>query len=195
MFLTQTNSDIMSSKTEGEDEMSDWTTLECPECKAPTPRLSEIWLMGKGNVSIKGIMTCTRCGKEWPFHMVENCLRQIDIGLPGEQSRNLTSEVPDGIKEDIREAERANYAQCHKAAAAMCRRALQLALIDKGIEDKPLSQMISDATGLFDKKTFAMAISVKGFGDIGAHRKEKIEPEDATIAIYMTVKMLNELFC
>ena len=109
----------------------------------------------------------------------------------------MNPSVPDDIKEDIQEAERANYGQCHKACVTMCRRALQLSLIDKGIEDKPLGQMLEEAKGikkLLTDETYGLAKSIKHFGDIGAHRKETIDPEVARLVIYATVRMLNEIF-
>ena len=153
-----------------------------------------ITLMCDGPVSMKGIMKCLACKHEWPFATEHDHLQHLGIALPGEQSNRLHTTVPSDIREDVQEAERANYNQCYKACVTMCRRALQLALIDKDIKDKPLSVMLDDAEGILDEKTFAIAKSIKGFGDIGAHRRELLEPEDTSIVIYMTVKMLNELF-
>jgi len=79
----------------------------------------------------------------------------------------------------------------------MCRRALQLALIDKDIEDKPLSKMLKEAKTpkkLLDDDIYNLATSIKGFGDIGVHRREKLEPQEVNMVIYATVRMLNELF-
>ncbi len=42
--------------------------------------------------------------------------------------------------------------------------------------------------------TYNLATSIKGFGDITIHREEEIEPEEAKLVIYATVRMLNELF-
>ena len=166
---------------------------ECPGGRSPGLLQLEV----AGGFGIKGILSCLGCGHDRSIAMEVSphgtYLQEVAC-LVGEQSKELASSVPKDIKDDIQEAERAHFAQCFKACVTMCRRALQLALIDKGIKDKPLSKMIADAKDLFNEKTLTMAISIKGFGDIGAHRKEKIEPEDARIAIYMTVKMLNELF-
>lgn len=76
----------------------------------------------------------------------------------------------------------------------MCRRALQLALIDKGIKDKPLGQMIEEAKDLLEENTFALTKPIKGYGDIGAHRREILEPQEVGMVIYLAVKMLNEVF-
>jgi len=172
--------------------MSDWTTLKCAKCHG-----DDIRLMCKGAATITGILKCgnSSCNNEHPFTMVNNYLQEFLPNLPVEVSQNLNAAIPDDIIADIKEAERAEYLQCHKAAATMCRRALQIGLIDKGVSDKPLSGMIEDAKtqGLLDDKTYILAKSIKGFGDIGAHRNETLERGDIQMLIHLTVKMLNEL--
>jgi len=122
-------------------------------------------------------------------------IRKLDTALPILQSDKLASDVSPDIREDVKEAERCHYHQCYKACVTMCRRALQLSLIDKGIEDKPLGKMLEDAhkvKKLLTDDTYTQAKSIKHFGDIGAHRQEAIEPEVARLVIYTTVLMLNE---
>ena len=190
------NNDIIPSKTEGEEEMPEPTYIHCPICKDKTSREAQITLMCNGPVGMRGIMKCLRCQHEWPFTMERNCLQQIDTALPGEQSSRLNPSVPEDIKEDIKEAERAYYAQCYKACVAMCRRALQLALIDKNIKDNRLSAMLEEAnkTNLLNGETYIAAKSIKVYGDIGTHRREYLDPRDINMAIYIAVKMLNEMF-
>jgi len=68
--------------------------------------------------------------------------------------------------------------------------------LDKGIPDKALSKMVEEAKdkGLLEQRTFDLATSIKGYGDIGVHRKEQLEPKEVELVIYATVRMLNELF-
>jgi len=47
---------------------------------------------------------------------------------------------------------------------------------------------------LIEQKIFDLAMSIKGFGDIGVHRKEELEPQEVNMVIHATVRMLNELF-
>jgi len=187
--------DIIVQKQREEEEMPQIIKLNCPECDKRGEQ-NKVSLMCDGDFSIKGIMQCLRCQHERPIIMAKDCLQALSIALPGEQSSNLHSSVPLDIKEDVREAERANYAQCYKSCVTMCRRALQLALLDKEIKDGPLSRMLDDAVknNLLDPTTFNLATSIKGYGDIGTHRKEQLEPEEVRTVIYMVVKMLNELF-
>jgi hypothetical protein len=197
MSIKSINDDIMPLKPEGEEDMADWTTLKCARCHG-----AEIWLMCKCQAqaygaTISGILKCgnPNCQNEHPFTMVNNSIQEFLPGLPVIGSQNLNTLVSQDIKDDIKEAERAEYMQCHKAAATMCRRALQIALVEKQIPDKPLSQMLEDAekTGLLDDKTYILSTAIKGLGDIGAHRKEVLERGDIQTLIHVTVKMLNEL--
>ena len=184
---------IIALKKEGEQEM---TELLCPICRE-THSDAQFVVRCTGQSKLWGIIQCTRCLHEMPFSMYHDHIQQLDIALPGVQSDQLNSLVMPDIKEDLQEAERCNYHQCYKACVTMCRRALQLSLIDKGIEDKPLGKMLEEAKNipnLLTDETYGLATSIKHFGDIGAHRKEPIEPEVARLVIYATVQMLNEIF-
>jgi len=170
--------------------------LDCPKCleRKLSNRLKlEIY---EGNYEIRGVIRCLIDQHERPIVINKNYLHQLDESLPGEQSSRLLPSVPDDIKDDIREAERANYAQCYKACVAMCRRALQLSLIEKGIADKNLSAMLQEAKerNLLNQDTFVFATTLKIYGDKGVHKNEKLEPEKVKLAIYVAVQMLNELF-
>lgn len=171
------------------------TELLCPKCKEREEH-TEFDVRCTGPSKMWGIIQCLECGHEMPFTIFQDYIQKIDIALPGVQSDQLNPSVPPDIKEDVQEAERANYAQCHKACVTMCRRALQLGLIDKGIPDGPLSGMLSQALSknLFKQDIYNLATSIKGYGDIGAHRKEQLEPTEVKMVIYATVRMLNELF-
>lgn len=166
----------------------------CPKCASKGGHY--ITITCRDDAKISGILQCLECGHELPITIVNDCIQQVDLALPGIQSDRLNSSVTPDLIEDIQEAERANYAQCYKASVTMCRRALQLGLIDKGIADGALSKMLEDAlkTKLLEQKTYDLATSIKGFGDIGAHRREQLEPEEVNMVIYATVRMLNELF-
>ena len=167
----------------------------CPNCHG-VRRTEEIRVDCQPGAKMWGIIQCLECGHEFPITMDRGYIQKIDIALPGAQSDRLNSSVPSDIKDDVGESERANYAQCYKACVAMCRRALQLSLIEKGVEDKPLSQMLKDALSskLLTQNTYNLSTSIKGYGDIGVHRKEQIEPEEAKLVIYTTVRMLNQIF-
>lgn len=169
--------------------------LNCPNCQGDK-RTSVIVVECGPAAEMIGIIRCSVCGHEWPITISKGCVSKLDTALPGAQSDKLDASVPSDIKEDLQEAERAHYAQCDKSCVTMCRRALQLGLIDKGIADAPLSAMLQEALKrkLIEQKTYDLATSIKGYGDIGAHRKEHLESQEVSMVIYATVKMLNELF-
>ena len=175
-------------------------SIECPKCQGEK-RNELMEVSCQGRLTVRGTITCDVCNHEFPFTMhagqyAPGSFRALDTALPGTRSDKLRSSVPADIRDDVKEAERANYAQCYKACVTMCRRALQLSLIDKGIADRPLSKMLEEAdTGhMFTASAYSLGKSIKLFGDTGAHRTEKIDPEKATLAIYATVEMLNEMF-
>ncbi len=184
---------IIALKKKGEQK--EMPVVNCPNCQGKK-RSDSIILKCEHSAKIQGIIQCLRCEHEFPITIVNDTIQKIDVALPGIQSDKLNQSVEADIKEDVEEAERCNYHQCYKACVTMCRRALQLGLIDKGITDTRLSLMLQGALKdkLIEQKTYDLATSIKGYGDIGAHRREHLEPKEVELVIYATVKMLNELF-
>lgn len=151
----------------------------------------------KNSAQMRGIITCLNCNHEWPITIDNGHIKELGVALPISQSDKLGSGVSPDIKEDVREAERCHYHQCYKACVTMCRRALQLSLIDKGMKDERLGDMLEEAhtvKKLLTDDTYTQAKSIRHFGNIGAHRRETIDPEVARLVIFITVQMLNEIF-
>lgn len=169
--------------------------VTCPKCHGVS-RTTAIGVNCDPSAKMWGIIRCLVCMHEFPITISEGYIQKLDIALPGIQSDKLNASVSDDIQEDVREAERANFAQCYKASATMCRRAVQLGLIDKGIPDAQLGVMLKQALSqkLLNQDLYNLATSIKGFGDIGAHRREDLEPQEVNMLIYATVRMLNKLF-
>jgi hypothetical protein len=189
---------ITLKKKGGQKEMP---RIICPNCHGGSEGLYITvecdYQASQLGAQLWGIIKCLNCMHEWPITIAKGYIHKLDIALPGVQSDKLNTSVPDDIRGDVREAERAHYAQCYKASVTMCRRAVQLGLIDKGIGDKPLGKMLKEAKDikkLLTDDTYNLATSIKHFGDIGAHREEIIEPEVARLVIFATVQMLNEIF-
>lgn len=186
---------IALKKEGGQKEMP---YIICPNPHCHRRKMSQhIEVQCAHQAQMWGIVGCLSCGHEWPITIEDGHIKKLDIALPVSQSDKLGSIVSSDIIEDVKEAERCHYHQCYKACVTMCRRALQLSLIDKGIKDKPLGAMLEDAhkvKKLLTDDTYTQAKSIKHFGDIGAHREETIEPEVARLVIFVTVQMLNEIF-
>lgn len=179
---------IIPSKTEG----SEMVKIDCPEC-AKTQRPHEFTYNCTGKFILKGRIICQACKNERQFESEGEYLRILGTILP---PTTLSSKVPGDIKDDVKEVERAYLGQCYKASAAMCRRATQIALIEKGIKDRGLEAMINEAKdqNILSNDTYNFAKSIKGFGDIAVHRKEIIEPGDIPLLLSCIKRMLNELF-
>jgi hypothetical protein len=179
-------------------------TITCPDClenrvtvdigRVMTRRYGEYY----PGLIFGGTLTCLQCEHRWPLEMRNSEITFTASEFPASESRNLSPGVPPGLRQDIEEAERCHYGRCDKAGVVMCRRAIQLGLIEKGIPDAPFSRMIGDAQArtpaLLTASTFAHVDAIKEFGDRGAHRTENVTANDLQVAIYATVKALNELF-
>ena len=151
----------------------------------------------KGTV-FEGIVTCLIDGHRWPIKMREGHVVFTETALPLSDAVELSANIPEGILEDVEEAKRAHFSQCYKASVVMCRRAMQLSLIEKGIADAPLSVMLQKARegtpSLLTGSTYALAEGIKEYGDRGAHRVEAIGTEETRVVIFTTLRVLNELF-
>ncbi len=192
MTIKGLDNDIIPSKTEGEEEM---TTIHL-DCTKPHARKPAFVLECHTGYTLRGIITCTEHKNSFPIVVEEGVLRELSRELPTVYYKRLSENIKDDVREDIKEAEIANYNQCYKASVTMCRRALQLGLIDRGIKDGRLDNMLKVAhtSKLLTDDTYTFATSVKGFGDIGAHRREYIEPDEVILVIRTAVRILNELF-
>ena len=179
---------------EGGDEMAQ-NLLDCARCASEGRRLEAV-LDCRGGIELRGVLKCVQDGHEWPIEIKREKVVAVSARLPHAYSEGLKVSVPSDLHEDMAEAERAHFNQCYKSSATMIRRVLQLALIDKTISDAPLSQMLSEAVrrGLLSKETHAQASVLKTFGDIGAHRRQRLDPDDVGFAAMMAVRLLNELF-
>ena len=185
--------DTMSLKTGVGVEM---TNIDCPKC-TPNDTGHHFLYNCTGNFGLEGTIRCLKCGDERSFASKGEFIREIGIGLTYAQSKRLKPDISADRKDDIEEAERANYYRCYKAAAVMCRRSIQLALNDRGIPDREFSKMLEDAHNdkfkLLSGNTYIMAKSIKLYGDKGAHKRDEIDPQEINQAIYMAVEILNEL--
>ena len=146
------------------------------------------------HIEAVGIVTCLKDNHRMPFHLLHG-----DPATPARLLENSADLVPrfeavfPGLKQDIEEAETCHAAQSYKGAVVLCRRAMQRGIIECGIADAPLTNMLAKIKQHLSPATYALAESVKDLGDQGAHRREEIkEPESATM-VWAAVRVLNEL--
>ena len=151
-----------------------------------------------GNVELTGVMTCLADLRRMPIAMRGGFPISLGMTLPIEESQNLQN-VPGGIVQDVKEAESAHFAQCLKASAVLCRRALQLALEEYlGLEGITLGPLLQKARKseppLLSPQEDVLAERVKSLGDAGAHSTAALSPKQVEVAIFDTVTILNGLY-
>lgn len=193
--------------------------IRCPGCKTITKFSMGAATSPAPMVSIRGLATCDHIWPEmnlneknkralwgvnvWPITILSDgggVVEEAATKLPVAESKRLIN-VPPGLVQDVGEAERAHYFFGYKAAAVMCRRAIQLALEDKlGLQSERLTLgplLIKEeghAPRLFSNLEHALATRIKDLGDDGAHHEVTLEPSDVSTVIYDTVKLLNKLY-
>ena len=174
-------------------------TTVCPRCNYLIH--VDVFREGKWDgIQLEGILTCTKnnCGARWPIKVVDNQVRYVDEDMPSRGAGRLSREVPEDYVQDMEEADKAFYGQAYKGVVVLCRRVVQLGLEDHGAEGRTLGPVLGSARKLspppLTARAFALAEGIKDFGDGGAHRREKINREDALGAIHAAVTVLNELF-
>ena len=181
--------------------------VNCPICDVPktgqNPELqqnsTEIALIPRkgAGMQLEGILTCLKDGHKMPIRMRENVVTDIQAYLPVSESAKIIAQVPAGIVQDVQEAERAHLAVSYKACVVMCRRAMQLSLIERHISDMPLGRMIEEAKKreiIKSDRLYMQAMGIKDYGDAGAHRTEELDSQTAALVVYVTVQLLNEVF-
>ncbi len=154
-------------------------------------------------LEIKGIVGCENDGHGWPLTIRSTqdggIIRETATALPINESSKLNlATTPLGLIQDVEEAERSHFANCYKASVVLCRRALQLALEDKGCVGRTLGPLLADARAkakpLLSVRADAMAEGIKDYGDTGAHRKDDIDGDAARQVIFVTAMVLRELY-
>lgn len=148
-------------------------------------------------VELQGIITCKYDGHKRPIRLVENTIDDTARNMPLKESQKLNG-VPDGLVEDIEEAESAHFAENFKASVVMCRRAINLALEEILKATDTLGPLLKLAQKreppLLKPHTYSLAERVREYGDKGAHRVGVLDAKAVEVAVFDTVVVLNELY-
>ena len=200
--MTKQETDILPATQDGEDDMFPHPKISCPECARTQPfdkvneaSIAIVPVLGAG-MTIEGVLSCERCGYRWPVRLRNDELLEISQSMPVAESTKLVN-VPDGIKQDIEEAERTHFARAYKASAVMCRRAMLLGLVEKKVEDQPAAAMLEKAQKggvLIDDRIVAQMSGVIDYGHGGAHRHEEYDPQEIANMTTVARIVLNYLF-
>jgi hypothetical protein len=178
---------------------------KCPNCG------SQQILDGETYYKYKGDLVCERC----------KCRFYVEFGGPLDANRLLSPpkivEMPDKVDpkllegltvpsipkelyEVYREAAQCLAAGAARGAAVLCRYVVQLALILKGIADRPPEEMVNIAAAkkllspLADRQCKAATFMGGKAGHPQANWVENVTADDAKQALLITKRVLLELF-
>ena len=192
--------------TEGEEEIMPPFSRQCPECAKPGSNHEGNVLIFElsSNIDLHGIATCRfHPQTKIPILFIGGYVDSTAPTLPVNESPRLVG-APEGIKQDIKEAEECHFNSTYKASAIMCRRALQLAyehLMQEILDaDKQytLGALLKVARGQaplpIAESFLYQTDAVKALGDEGAHRVATVDPSDVRAAIHDSVVVLNEIY-
>ena len=189
--------DILPVDQEGEQDMLTIKCSQCIESGASSGSLLSFAHVRGGRYILTGVLECEIDSHKWHVSLRSGD-QLLDAGteLPVSESKKLKS-VGVGIKQDVQEAEEAHFYRLYKSSAVMCRRAMQLGLIDKGIKDGPTGSMLTKARDegiLSDEQAYRIGLAVADYGGKGAHNKEVLAESDARTAVVAAVKVLNDIY-
>jgi len=109
--------------------------------------------------------------------------------------------IPEQPLGDYEEALACLTSRAWKASAVMARRAIQGALLEKGVQDAPPRKMIDDARNkhaMFTEKQHQLAMTVTFFGGKGAHPEDSeindVGDIEASNGLWVTKALLLALF-
>lgn len=120
--------------------------------------------------------------------------------FPDTSASDFHSSIPEPIRRDFAESRRCWFADAHKGVVVMCRRVMQLIVVDKGANGSRLIDQIDDlhSKGLITKSLHDAAHEIRHFGNFGAHPRDDglddIKEEDADLILKLTNQFLIDLY-
>jgi len=147
---------------------------------------------------------------KWRIGLCENCRRPLFVVLDEQETEILRTfppvslerppDIPAGVADDYVEASLCLAVGAYKAAAAMCRRALQAAALDEGCEQALLIKQLDELgeKGLLNASLLEVTHQVRHFGNYGSHPDEDglgdISQEEADTIHKLTWQVLEDLY-
>lgn len=105
--------------------------------------------------------------------------------------------IPEGVREDFKEAKRCHFIQAYKATVIMCRRVLESSADDLGAKGASLREQIDDLfkTGKITQSLRDFAHHLRMTGNKGAHADvDSVSAEDAADMIQFTNQHLDFVY-
>jgi hypothetical protein len=177
--------------------MDDKFILICCECgnSIELPR-SYGWMTGNSAST-----RCQKCGTRQEFSSVAGQLQgQKPLETPRIWYSELTTAIHEDARRDFLEGVKAFNAQCFKSTVVMCRRSLQISVIDKGANGDKLNQQIEDLKniGKIDISLYHFASGCRQLGNYGAHPQDDelrdVDEGAAKLVLDITYKLLGQLY-
>jgi hypothetical protein len=147
---------------------------------------------------------------KWRIGLCENCRRPLFVVLDEQETEIIRTfppislerppHVPIGVADDYVEATLCLSVGAYKAAAAMCRRALQAGALDKACKRAKLKTQLNELSqkGLLNPSLLKVAHQVRYFGNYGAHPDEDglgdVTQEEAETIRDLTWQVLEDLY-
>ncbi|MEW6616638.1 MAG: DUF4145 domain-containing protein [Thermodesulfobacteriota bacterium] len=105
--------------------------------------------------------------------------------------------IPQALTEDLNEAKMCFSVGCYRACAAMARRCIQAACLDKGATEKDLVKQIKELTqaGIITKDIEEWATVVRWVGNDAAHPgKDPVKKDDAEDCLKLAEQFLHVIY-
>jgi hypothetical protein len=187
----------------------------CPHCgaKAAFETVSKFFIEEDANGSpnrIVGTLRCAGCNEyilgilrfEGDIFGGSGKPSVYDSHYPlGKPDDSVSDDVPDGVKEDFKEALRCHWIGAFKAAVLMCRRSLQVSCDREGAQGRDLFSQIDDlaANQHITEPLKRMAHRIRLLGKKGAHGDfsdidDTIGEQDAADAIKFMRHYLEHVY-
>lgn len=189
--------------------MTDETiALICPHCG----RVATAWVQGQATWNGYGagpapeqppsqwrLLQCSLCR-----HVILDWREDFGEGFDFDEGvllypagRELTADVPFGLREEWKEAQTCFRNKSYKACAVMVRRTLEGTCKENGVSEKTLAQGLRKmlAEGKIDDTLFAWANELRVVGNEGAHYTGKpVGREDAEDALAFAEALLDHIY-
>lgn len=171
-------------------------TIQCLHCAQQT------YLDDETYANYQGQVTCESCKGQQSVVFQSGALQTATqaADIYGPIRDVLAYDVPPTILADLAEAASDLSGACYKSCVVMCRRVLHAVLLQQGIEDAILAQMIDTALErkLLTERLYATVQAIRFFGNAGAHPRDEdlnaVEQLDATLALQVTKRYLQASF-
>ena len=177
---TRVNAEIKGAVHDGDSDAA-VVLVKCPSCNGPIVGLSELYQDEFNN---------------WKYSQAERV-------WPAPSTVELSVSIPEGVRRDIKDAQKCLSHGIYSAAVVLCGRSLERLSKLKTPGSKTLADGLSElkSQGIIDERLFQWASALRKERNLGAHATdEEVTKENAndvlafTVAIFEYVYTLSEKY-